>query len=132
MEVLAENQLYANKQKCQFGQQEVEYLGHVISCEGVVVDQSKVKAMLECLRSGSIKEIRGFLGLTGYYRRFVKDYGKLAWPLTEKLRKNGFGWDETAEKGFQKLKEAMTSSPVLALSDFTNSLWWKRMCPDQV
>ena len=68
--------------------------------DGVSVDQSKVKAMLEWPTSTSVKELRGFLGLTGYYKCFVRDFGKLARPLTKRLRKNDFFWDVAAEQAF--------------------------------
>ena len=80
--LLAMHQLYANANKCQFGQQKIEYLGHVISHEGVATDDSKIKAVMEWPSPKSLRELRGFLGLTRYYRRFVKNYGKLAWPFT--------------------------------------------------
>ncbi|KAL2480924.1 putative mitochondrial protein [Abeliophyllum distichum] len=119
LRLLEEHQLFANKNKCQFGQSKVEYLGHVISKDGVAADQSKIKATCDWPSSHGLKELRGFLGLTGYYRRCVQDYGKLAQPLTERLCKDNFFGDEVVEKAFQKLKAAMVTVPVLALPDLS-------------
>ena len=100
LKVLAKNQLFANNKKCSFGQLEVEYLGHVICQKGVSTDRCKLQAMVDWPAPSSLKELRGFLGLTRYYRRFVRDYDKMAWPLTERLRKNNFFWDGEAERAF--------------------------------
>ncbi|KAL0545305.1 hypothetical protein IC582_015183 [Cucumis melo] len=99
--------------------EKVEYLGHIISGEGVEVDSEKIKAVADWPCPTNIREVRGFLGLTGYYRRFVQHYGSIAAPLTQLLKKGGFKWNEDAEESFRKLKSAMMSLPTLALPNFT-------------
>lgn len=120
LQVLKSQQLYANYKKCEFAQKELAYLGHVISAEGVAVDREKIKAMLDWPLPITIKELRGFLGLTGYYRKFIKGYAKLALPLTDQLKKDSFGWNLEATTAFNSLKRVMTEAPILALPDFNS------------
>ena len=88
-ETLHDHALVANAKKCLLGRDNVEYLGHIVSFEGVKMDPAKISAVLRWPTPTSLKSVRGFLGLTGYYRRFIRDYGKIAAPLTELLRKPG-------------------------------------------
>lgn len=119
LQLLQDHQFYANEKKCSFGQSEIAYLGHIISGKGVAADPEKIEAVKCWPRPKNVTALRGFLGLTGYYRRFVEAYGKIARPLTELLKKEGFLWSELALQAFNKLKAAMTQLPVLALPDFT-------------
>ncbi|KAA0032164.1 transposon Tf2-1 polyprotein isoform X1 [Cucumis melo var. makuwa] len=107
-----------NGATCNFGQKKIEYLGHIISGEGVEVDSKKIKAVADWPCPTNIREVRGFLGLTGYYRRFVQHYGSIAAPLTQLLKKGGFKWNEESKESFLKLKSAMMSLPTLALPNF--------------
>ncbi|GKC16027.1 retrotransposable element Tf2, partial [Tanacetum coccineum] len=107
--------------KCAFGVAHIEYLGHVISDSGVATDPMKIKEIVEWPSQVTLNQLRGFLGLTGYYRRFIKDYGGIAKPLTQLLKKDSFEWNSEADKAFQHLKQAMITPPVLALPDFSST-----------
>ncbi|KAF3652100.1 hypothetical protein FXO37_17671 [Capsicum annuum] len=117
--VLRHKRLFAKMSKCSFGQSQMEYLGHIITGQGVSPDPAKINAMVNWPKPKSLKSLRGFQGLTGYYRRFVQSYGIISRPLTNMLNKNAFQWNEEIELAFERLKEAMTTVLVLALDDFT-------------
>ena len=105
--------------KCTFGKEEVSYLGHVISKEGVKVDPEKIKSITNWPKPTKISKLRGFLGLTGYYRRFIRNYAHITTSLSNLVKKNAFHWSEEADKCFKELKGIMSSTPVLATPDFS-------------
>lgn len=119
LSILRHHMLYAKAYKCSFGKNQVEYLGHVINQHGVRVDPSKFQSVQEWPLPQTIKALRGFLGLTGYYRKFVKNYGVIAKLLTALLKKGNFKWTPEAEQTFYQLKDAMVNTPVLELPDFS-------------
>ncbi|GBN37648.1 Retrovirus-related Pol polyprotein from transposon 297, partial [Araneus ventricosus] len=106
--------LKLNLKKCRFFQKEVTYLGHVISAEGVKTDPEKIKAVVDWPRPETVHDLRSFLGLCTYYRRFVKNFSTIAKPLHKLTEaKSNFNWTEECEKSFNSLKQALTSSPIL-------------------
>jgi hypothetical protein len=120
LEKLRSNQLYAKFSKCEFWLTEVAFLGHIISTGGVSVDPGKVKDVLNWMPPTTVSEIRSFLGLAGYYCRFIKDFSKIAKPMTKLLEKNkAFEWTKECQASFEELKKRLTSSSVLVLLDLT-------------
>jgi hypothetical protein len=118
-QTLQENKHFIKFSKCTFAQQEISYLGHVISQEGVSTDPTKTEAMIKWHVPQNFTDLRGFLGLTGYYRKYVKNYGIIAKPLTHLLQNKTFSWNQAAQVAFDKLKLAMTSTHVLSFPDFS-------------
>jgi hypothetical protein len=121
LRLLSQHQVFLKQSKCAFGASEVEYLGHLVGKDGVRVDPKKIEAMQDWPHPKTLKSLCGFLGLTGYYRKFLKNYGKIAAPLTDLLKKNSFTWTLAAAQAFQTLKMTMCTTLVLALPDFTKT-----------
>jgi hypothetical protein len=111
---LQDHQLYAKFSKCEFWINEVSFLGHVISSEGIVVDPSKVRDVLDWEPPRSVHQVRSFLSLVGYYRRFIPNISKISKPFTELLKKGTkYVWSKECDEAFQTLKKLLTTSPVL-------------------
>ncbi|XP_074351383.1 uncharacterized protein LOC141690484 [Apium graveolens] len=118
LEILKKKKLYAKLSKCEFWLQEVQFLGHIVSNEGIKVDPAKIEAITNWERPRTPTEVRSFLGLAGYYRRFVQNFSRIATPLTKLTRKNEkFIWNDKCEKSFQELKRRLITAPVLSLPD---------------
>ncbi|KAL0537317.1 hypothetical protein IC582_026294 [Cucumis melo] len=115
---LRANKLYAKFFKCEFWLKKVSFLGHVVSSKGVSIDPAKIEVVTSWPRSSTVNEICSFLGLAGYYRRFVEDFSRIANPLTQLTRKGTpFVWNPACESSFQELKQKLVSAPVLTVPD---------------
>ncbi|XP_027922949.1 uncharacterized protein K02A2.6-like [Vigna unguiculata] len=120
--ILMEEKLYAKLSKCEFWMREVQFLGHVISSLGILVDPTKVDVVLQWERPKSVKKITSFVGLAGYYKRFIEGFSKIVAPLTHLTRKDQpFAWTYKCEESFQELKKRFTSAPVLVIPDTSKS-----------
>lgn len=120
--ILCTHSLVINPKKCAVGHSQVVYFGHIVSCKGVKIDPVKVGAVLKWPTPKSLKGLRGFLGLTGYYCHFICDYDKLVAPLTTLLKKENqkvWHWPADAEMVFNDLKRALTTALVLRMPDFS-------------
>ncbi|KAM0060059.1 putative nucleotidyltransferase, Ribonuclease H [Helianthus debilis subsp. tardiflorus] len=116
LELLRSERLYAKFSKCEFWIKEVQFLGHVVSEKGIHVDPSKIEAVKNWTAPKSPSEIRSFLGLAGYYRRFISNFSKIAVPLTSLTQKEKpFAWGPEQEESFQTLKDLLCNAPILAL-----------------
>jgi hypothetical protein len=115
---LREHKLYAKFSKCAFWLEEIQFLGHCVICRGIAVDPSKVKDILEWKPPTTVHQVRSFLGLAGYYRRFIPDFSKLVKPITSLLKnETKFNWFSKCNEAFEKLKTLLTTAPVLAQPD---------------
>ncbi|KAM0045044.1 putative nucleotidyltransferase, Ribonuclease H [Helianthus debilis subsp. tardiflorus] len=120
LEILRQKKLYAKFSKCEFWLDQVAFLGHIVSADGISMDPSKVEAITKWPTPTSVTEVRSFLGLAGYYRRFVEGFSTIALPLTQLLRKGiKYSWNEDREKSFQDLKKRLVSAPILTLPSGT-------------
>jgi hypothetical protein len=118
LQKLRDNKLYAKYSKCEFWIDEVPFLGHVISNGGISVDPAKVKEIMAWSIPSTVTEVRSFLGLAGYYQRFIEEFSKIAKPMTSLLEKGReFKWDEKCQDSFDQLKMRLMSPPVLVMPD---------------
>ncbi|KAL5565172.1 hypothetical protein UlMin_028336 [Ulmus minor] len=118
LQTLREKKLFAKFKKCEFWLENVSFLGHIISKEGIAVDPGKIEAIKNWPTLTNVKEVRSFLGLAGYYRRFVEGFSKIASPLTQLTRKNvKFQWSDERERSFQELKKRLITAPILTIPD---------------
>jgi hypothetical protein len=118
LQKLRENQLYAKLNKCKFWLKEVSFLDHIISEGGISVDPSKVKDVLSWNTPQNVSDIKSFLDLAGYYRRFIEEFSKISKPMIELLEKSKtIEWTPRRESGFQELNKKLTMAPVLTMPD---------------
>ncbi|TYJ96191.1 putative polyprotein [Cucumis melo var. makuwa] len=122
LETLQTNKLYAKFSKCEFWLKNVSFLGHVVSSEEVSVDPTKIEAVTSWPRPSTVSEVCSFLGLVGYYRRFIEDFSRIASPLTQLTKKGTpFVWSPACESSFQELKRKLVTAPVLIMPDGSRS-----------
>ncbi|KAL0556624.1 hypothetical protein IC582_005138 [Cucumis melo] len=122
LQTLRDNKLYAKFSKCEFWLKQVSFLGHVVSKAGVSVDPAKIEAVTGWTRLSTVSEVHSFLGLAGYYRRFVENFSRIATPLTQLTRKGApFVWSKACEDSFQNLKQKLVTAPVLTVPDGSGS-----------
>lgn len=120
LELLRKNKLYAKSSKCEFFQDKISFLGHVVSGDGISMEEGKVKAIHEWPVPSNITELRSFLGLAGYYRKFVKGFSRIAAPMTTLLHKDTpYTWTAEQQQAFDALKHTVTSAPVLLSPDMS-------------
>jgi hypothetical protein len=123
LQKLRDNQLYAKYSKYEFWIDEVSFLGHIISNGGISVNPAKVKEIVVWSMPTTVTEIQSFLGLAGYYRRFIEGFSKIAKPMTSLLEKGReFKWDEKYHDSFNQLKLRLMSPPMLVMSDLQGDL----------
>lgn len=118
LQALEKHNLVIRLKKCDFGLTKISYLGHIISQQGVATDPSKIEKILGWPTPQDVTQLRKFLGMTGYYRRFIKNYGLICRPMHDMLKKGSFQWGPEQTAAFNTLKEKMCSSPVFAMPDF--------------
>jgi hypothetical protein len=109
--VVRANNLVLKCSKCHFGERQISYLGHVVSADGVAMDAQKVCTVADWLHPRSVRAVRGFLGLVEYYRKFIRNYGTIAAPLTALLKRDAFQWMPDAARAFTELKQALSTRP---------------------
>src|SRR5436305_14778648 len=120
LDLLRQHQLYRKISKCEFFKEAVEYLGHIISTNGIATDPKKVEVVKNWPPPKNLKELQSFLGLCNYYHRFILDYSRIATPLTNLTHKDApYHWTRETEKAFQEIKNRMTTTPVLCIPDQT-------------
>ncbi|GJX41013.1 putative reverse transcriptase domain-containing protein [Tanacetum coccineum] len=118
LELLKKEELYAKFSKCEFWLPKVQFLGHVIDSQGIHVDPAKIKSIKDWASPKTPTEIWQFLGIAGYYRRFIKGFSKIAKPMTKLTQKKvKFVWGDKQEAAFQLLKQKLCSAPILALPE---------------
>ena len=117
--ILKEHKLIAQVPKCTFGVPEIEFLGHIVSGQGLKMDPTKVKAILDWPTPKSQTEVLQFKGLAGFYRRFIKDFSKITAPLSALTGNVPFQWEAKEKRAFEDLKKALTTAPVLATPDYS-------------
>ncbi|XP_016164837.1 uncharacterized protein LOC107607388 [Arachis ipaensis] len=137
LQILKERKLYAKLSKCEFLKEEVKFLGHVVSKGGIAMDPSKVEAMMEWERPTTVMKVRSFLGLAGYYRRFIEGFSRIALPMTKLTRKETlFVWTSECEESFQTFKQRLTSAPANvvadALSQKSLTIAWMRIKEEEL
>ena len=116
VQTLRDKQLYAKLKKCEFWLDRVSFLGHVVTKDGISVDPGKVDAVSNWRRPTTVTEIRSFLGLASYYRRFIEGFSKIALPLTRLTQKGvKFEWSDDCERSFQELKNRLVTAPILTI-----------------
>jgi hypothetical protein len=118
LQTLRKHKLYAKFDKCDFYQKKIQYLGHVISEEGIAVDLEKIRDIMEWPIPKDVANIQSFMGITRYYHKFIEGFSNISYPI-KSLHKKGtkFNWSHKCQDSFNKLNELLTMTPILRVSD---------------